>query len=105
MNRALETVPADPHVAPGDQVAPPCQPDLLNRVDVCARLGVSRWTWRRWERCGQAPARVPNVPGHPRWRRDRIEDFARGLYGAGGRRVFFGAARRGRHTQQDRRSA
>lgn len=78
--------PAEPHRdAVGVQV--------LRQFEICQRLGISDDTWRAWRKARKVPAPVPNVPGRPRWRVKDIEDFARGLYGAG-HRVYFGAARR-----------
>jgi predicted DNA-binding transcriptional regulator AlpA len=53
-------------------------PIFLNGPSVCARLGVSRWTWARWVRSGDAP-RPSALPGHPKWSLQSIEQFERGL--------------------------
>lgn len=92
-NRARESAAADPQVAERDDCLPARGAQLLGTSDICARLGISRHTWHRWVTQGQAPAPVPNIPGHPRWALNAIEAFRRGLYRAGGR-VYFGAARR-----------
>jgi predicted DNA-binding transcriptional regulator AlpA len=62
--------------------------ELLRVVDICARLGVSDETWRRWRLNGLAPTPV-RLPGRPRWRVEDIEAFKRGLLGTG--RRFFSA--------------
>jgi predicted DNA-binding transcriptional regulator AlpA len=73
---------------------------LLNTPRVCARLGVSRWTWRRWVKTGVAPAPLSGLPGHPKWRQRDIEAFADGAYRrATGRRSYFGHARQLRDEQ------
>jgi predicted DNA-binding transcriptional regulator AlpA len=53
-------------------------PIFLTGPSVCARLGVSRWTWARWVRSGDAP-RPSALPGHPKWSLSSIEQFERGL--------------------------
>jgi predicted DNA-binding transcriptional regulator AlpA len=53
-------------------------PIFLTGPSVCARLGVSRWTWARWVRSGDAP-RPSALPGHPKWSLSSIEAFERGL--------------------------
>ena len=55
--------------------------ELLPIGVVTEMAGVSRWTWRRWVKAGQAPARVPNIPGHPRWSRASVEQFLVGRHG------------------------
>jgi len=52
---------------------------------------ITRWTWCRWVKAGEAPRRVPNLPGHPRWKRSDVEQF---LQGRRGLRAF------GSHTKQ-----
>lgn len=68
---------------------------FLRTFEICYRLGISDDTWYRWEQAGQAPARVPGLPGKPRWRVADIEDFERGLRQASGRRRRHFASARG----------
>ena len=67
---------------------------------ICAEVGVSRWTWRRWVRDGRAPRAVPGLPGHPRWKREDVERFMDGRVSAG--RNFFSSARRELHARSVR---
>lgn len=91
---ALELTPHEAQVAKRHADAPARAQQLLSTPAICERLGIERHTWRRWVVSRRAPAPVPNLPGHPRWTVEAIENFRRGLYGQAGRRVYFGAARR-----------
>ena len=62
---------------------------LIDSRTICARFGICRHTWHRWVVAQHAPAPVPNLPGHPRWRVEDIEAFERGAYRAS--RYFRGA--------------
>jgi predicted DNA-binding transcriptional regulator AlpA len=77
---ALESSPADAQVAKRHTNTPAREPKLLGKDDICARLGISRWTWQRWVKSRQAPAPVPGIPGHPRWAVRDIEHFERGRF-------------------------
>lgn len=48
---------------------------LLRQVEVCARLGISDETWRRWRKARIAPMPV-DLPGAKRWRAEDIEALA-----------------------------
>lgn len=84
----LEPLPPDVQQPVGPKHRVPQAPQLLTRTQICDRIGCSRWTWRRWVTCGEAPAPVAGLPGIPKWRVSDIERFERG-----GRR-FFGAHQR-----------
>ena len=64
---------------------------LLTGPAVATRLGICRHTWHRWVVAQHAPAPVPNLPGHPRWRVEDIDAFERGAYRTS--RYFRGARR------------
>lgn len=64
---------------------------LLTRADICALVGVSRETWRRWVLAGVAPSRVAGLPGLPKWNRRDIDAFIAGR--RPNTRAFFTSAR------------
>lgn len=94
---ALQAQPGEAQVATRDQVAGARDRKVLDTPAICRRLGIHRNTWHRWVAQRQAPAPVPNLPGHPRWAVSDIERFERGRYAAG--RVYFGAARQHNHAR------
>jgi predicted DNA-binding transcriptional regulator AlpA len=77
-------------------------PSFLTGPSVCARLGVSRYTWFRWVRSGEAPKPAP-LPGHPKWSLSSIEAFERGL--VAGRGLAQAAARRASGPAASRRAS
>jgi predicted DNA-binding transcriptional regulator AlpA len=79
-HQSLQSLSPEPHKAKGHAVGQQSPLELLRISEVCARLGVSRFTWHGWVKSGLAPAPVPNVPGHPRWRVREIEGFERGAF-------------------------
>jgi predicted DNA-binding transcriptional regulator AlpA len=79
-HQSFQSLPAEADKAKGYAVVPESPRELLRISEVCARLGVSRFTWHGWVKSGLAPAPVPNVPGHPRWRVREIEGFERGAF-------------------------
>lgn len=81
MNGALESVATEPQIADRDSAAIPREQKVLGTSAICLRFGISRHTWHRWVVSRQAPAPVPNWPGHPRWTVDSILRFERGLRG------------------------
>jgi hypothetical protein len=83
MNSTLQPDTADPHVPTRDEVPAPREPQLLGTSAICQRLGIHRNTWHVWVVSRQAPAPVPNLPGHPRWRVSDIERFERGRFRRG----------------------
>lgn len=53
-------------------------PEFITGGVICARFGISRWTWRRWVRSGIAPEPARHLPGQLKWRVEEIERFANG---------------------------
>jgi excisionase family DNA binding protein len=68
--------------------------DLLTRSEVCALLGISRWTLYRWMESGIAPAPVVTGPGcTPRWNRRDVEQVPNGVFRGHGKRTYFTKSR------------
>jgi predicted DNA-binding transcriptional regulator AlpA len=83
VNRTFEPEAADTHIASRDEIAETGRQKYLDTAAICAHFGISRHTWARWVKSGQAPAPDPALPGHPRWRVSDIERFKRGRMGRG----------------------
>jgi predicted DNA-binding transcriptional regulator AlpA len=87
-DRALQPAPTSSQESQRDSHGPV----LLSQKQVCARLGISDDTWRRWRKRGVTPPQS-DLPGHPRWRADDIEAFgqrrkvARSFFITAGRRA------------------
>jgi len=90
----LESSPSGVEQGVGSQDRP--HQTVLRQFQICQRLGISDETWRRWVRCGRAPAPLDGFPiERPRWSVQSIEAFERGLRQARpGRRDYFTAHRR-----------
>lgn len=73
MNRVLEPTTTTVEQSAGDGHVMD-ETRYVTTPAICRQLGISRWTWRRWVRCGMAPAPAP-LPGHPRWHRVDVERF------------------------------
>lgn len=84
MKHSAETLPAPTEQADRDAHSA----DLLTQTQVCARLGISDETWRRWRKAGRTPEQV-QLPGRPRWRRRDIDRLVGPVT-----REYFGRGRR-----------
>lgn len=72
---------------------------LLTQAAICERLDISDETWRRWVRCGRAPAALEGFPRlRPRWARSDVEAFELGRFTGPTMRHYFGTARRRRRA-------